>query len=87
MDDQPPRKPRPGLPAVGQSWALEAVRERSLSDRRALIMLWVVIVITAALAVWGRSMILAAFSVLALAVASLWTYKRRQRRLETNPDG
>jgi hypothetical protein len=63
------------------------MRDRSPSDRRALITLWVVVVITAALGVWGRSIILGAFSVLAFAIASLWTYKRRQSRSETRPDG
>jgi hypothetical protein len=82
VNDEPTHKPRPGMPAWGQSWALETVRERSPSDRRALITLWIVVVLTAALAVWGSSVILGGFSVLALAVASAWTYTRWRNRSE-----
>jgi Flp pilus assembly protein TadB len=61
---------------------MESVRERSLSDRRALIMSWVVVVVSAVIAIWGRSIILGVFSVLALTVASSWTYTRRRTRKE-----
>lgn len=52
-----------------------------MSEVRSIVFLWVVVVITAVLGVWGTSIILGIFSILAGALASWWTYtKWRSRR-------
>lgn len=80
MSDDRPRK-RQGLEGLpvnpGEAFTFHTIRTgRPISEVRSIVFLWVIVVLTAVLCVWGRSIILGIFSILALAVASLWTYRK-----------
>lgn len=74
----PRRRGLEGLPVNdGEVFALDGVRDnKQRSDTRALIALWLVVVIALALAIWARSIILGLFSALALPLALSWTIVR-----------
>jgi hypothetical protein len=78
-----------GLPLnAGEAWTFHTIRSgRPTREVRSIVFLWVVVVITAVLGVWGGSIILGTFSILTCALASWWTYTKWPSGREARSQG
>jgi len=83
VTEQSPRKRQglEGLPVNSyEVWGFDAVRSASgASDGAALVVCWIVVLLTLALAIWGSSIILDVVGGIGLLVVSMWTASKLRR--------